>query len=223
MHWLIVLCINFIGSKVTFMKRLFFLFVLFSFANAFAQGEFLNNSNTISGSSISLPKSKAPSVFNPTAKPNSSTSVIEKKPLEFAQNNTFANPGDLYKEKLNTNETGENYKIFRKNQYLGDVKTGSEYAKISYRDFGEVDGDEIRIWVNDKIVVEHIFLDGNFNGIQLGLIKGFNKVDFEALNQGTSGPNTAEFRIFDDKGGLISSNQWNLATGFKATIIIVKD
>ena len=43
------------------------------------------------------------------------------------------------------------------------------------------------------------------------------------LNQGYSGPNTAEFKIYDDKGELISANQWNLATGFKATIIIVKE
>ena len=49
------------------------------------------------------------------------------------------------------------------------------------------------------------------------------KVDFEALNQGFSGPNTAQFMIFDDKGSLISSNQWKLGTGFKATIIIVKE
>ena len=53
--------------------------------------------------------------------------------------------------------------------------------------------------------------------------KGFNKIDFEALNQGTAGPNTAEFRVYDDQGLLVSANQWNLATGFKATIIIVKE
>jgi hypothetical protein len=57
----------------------------------------------------------------------------------------------------------------------------------------------------------------------LGLIKGFNKVDFEAINQGESGPNTAEFQVYDDKGQLISANQWNLATGFKASIILIKD
>ena len=43
-----------------------------------------------------------------------------------------------------------------------------------------------------------------------------------ALNQGDSGPNTAELRIYDDNDILISSNQWNLATGAKATLIIVK-
>jgi len=51
----------------------------------------------------------------------------------------------------------------------------------------------------------------------------FNKVEFEALNQGTSGPNTAEFSIFDDKGAVITSDQWDLATGFKGSIMIIKE
>jgi hypothetical protein len=49
------------------------------------------------------------------------------------------------------------------------------------------------------------------------------KLDFEALNQGTSGPNTAAFSVFDDSGNLITSNEWNLTTGIKATIVVVKE
>ena len=49
------------------------------------------------------------------------------------------------------------------------------------------------------------------------------KIDFEALNQGTAVPNTAEVRVYDDKGSLISASQWNLGTGFKATILLVKE
>jgi hypothetical protein len=66
-------------------------------------------------------------------------------------------------------------------------------------------------------------LDSDYKGFDIVLEKGFNKIDFEALNQGTSGPNTAQFQVFDDKGALISSSQWNLGTGFKATIILVKE
>ena len=54
------------------------------------------------------------------------------------------------------------------------------------------------------------------------LLQGFNKIDFTALNQGSSGPNTAELRVFDDSNLLISSNQWNLSTGATATFIVVK-
>lgn len=191
-----------------------------------AQGEFLNSTNTIppKGSGFSLPKSSTPSLYTPNSKPKPmSSSVIEKDKIQFAQNNTFKNPGDLVTEKLNHNEGGFDSKAFRKNQYLGDFKTKSTFVKISCRDFGEVDGDEIRVWVNDKVMIERVYLDGDYQRIELGLEPGFNKVDFEALNQGFSGPNTAQFMIFDDKGALVSSNQWNLGTGFKATIIIVKE
>ena len=78
------------------------------------------------------------------------------------------------------------------------------------------------ILVNDQIVIQNLTLNSTFRGINLKLGEGFNKIDFIALNQGDSGPNTAELRIYDDNERLISSNQWNLATGAKATLIIVK-
>ena len=65
-------------------------------------------------------------------------------------------------------------------------------------------------------------MNSSFRGINLKLKEGFNKIDFIALNQGESGPNTAELRIYDDNDVLLSANQWNLATGAKATLIIVK-
>ena len=53
----------------------------------------------------------------------------------------------------------------------------------------------------------------------MDLSEGKNTVDIIALNQGESGPNTAEFVVYDDKGKVISSKEWNLLTGVKATII----
>jgi hypothetical protein len=208
-------------------KYFFFLVLAFLMVEVVsAQNEFLNSSNTIppKGSSLSLPKTNTPSLYTPGSKPKGmSSSTIETKKIQFTQKSTFVNPGDVVKDKLNEKEGGFDSKIFRRNQYLGDFKSKSQFIKISCRDFGEVDGDEIRIWVNDKVMIEHLYLDGDFQQIELGLEKGFNKIDFEALNQGYSGPNTAQFMMFDDKGSLVSSNQWNLGTGFKATIIIVKD
>ena len=148
---------------------------------------------------------------------------MEPNTMEFLNTNKFKNPGNEVKDKLNKYQGDDYSKVFRKNQYLGDFKSNGEFVNISYRDFGDVDGDEIKILVNDKVMVARVFLSGEFRGIKLGLEKGFNKIDFEALNQGTAGPNTAEFRVYDDQGQLVSANQWNLATGFKATIIIVKE
>jgi len=77
--------------------------------------------------------------------------------------------------------------------------------------------------LNDKEVVPRVLLQERFKTIAIDLQIGFNKIDFVALNQGTSGPNTAEVRVFDDDGKLVGSNRWNLATGVKATYIIVKE
>ena len=211
------------------MRWIFSIFILIGFSlKSSAQSEFLNKSGSFApvGPSLTLPPTTpSPSVFklNTTPEVTSSKSILETNTLQFTNPNDFKNPGDIYKEKLNRKSGEDESKMFRKDQYLGDFRTKSAYVKISYRDFGEVDGDEIRVLVNDKEVVSRVFLEGSFKGLELGLEKGFNKIDFEALNQGYSGPNTAEFQVYDDKGQLVSANQWNLATGFKATIIIVKE
>lgn len=144
------------------------------------------------------------------------------KPNQFSPVVSDLDPGLVFEKKLNTGGK-ESTKVYRGNQFLGDFKTSSEKAKIIYRDHEYVDGDMVRVWVNDKIAVYELYLVGEFQGIDLTLQNGFNKIEFEALNQGTSGPNTAEFHVYDDKGKLISANQWNLATGFKASIIITKE
>jgi hypothetical protein len=134
---------------------------------------------------------------------------------------TFLNPGDIYLKKFKK-EKDKNPNDYSKGSYLGDVSTISEYVNILCRDFEYVDGDRVRILVNDSIVIYNLYLDNSFTGFKLPLNKGFNKIDFTALNQGESGPNTAELRVFDDNQKLISSNQWNLSTGATATFIIVK-
>ena len=137
------------------------------------------------------------------------------------QKETFLNPADIYLRKLNREEK-KKPNNYNKGEYLGDVSTGSAYVNILCRDFEYVDGDRVRISVNDSIIIYNLFLESKFAGFKLPLTKGFNKVDFTALNQGSSGPNTAELRVFDDSNQLISSNQWNLSTGATATFIVVK-
>ncbi|HEU4497239.1 MAG TPA: hypothetical protein VFR70_09330 [Flavobacterium sp.] len=135
----------------------------------------------------------------------------------------FGDPGEKYVKKLNQKQGGESSVAEKGNQYFGDFKNNGDFVNIKFRDFGLADGDLIKISVNDAIVVSSVMLSNDFRVLDLPLKAGFNKIDFEALNQGYSGPNTAEFHVFDDKGKLIAANQWNLATGFKATVIIVKE
>ncbi len=112
---------------------------------------------------------------------------------------------------------------YKSDQYFGDFKNNGEVVKLIYRDHKTVDGDIVRILLNDKVIISKVFLFAQFKGIEIDLVKGFNKIDILALNQGDAGPNTAEFHLYDEKGMMITNNEWNLTTGHKATMIIVKD
>jgi len=114
-------------------------------------------------------------------------------------------------------------KLAKRDQDLGVFKTGSGTAKVRYRDAAYVDGDKVRVYLNYVIVEQEVLLNGESQGFDITLQKGVNRIDFEAINDGYAAPNTAEIKIYDDKGEIISSNQWNIAEGFKATIIIEKE
>lgn len=120
----------------------------------------------------------------------------------------------------------ENYdaeKLAKRDQDLGVVKTSSGTAKVRYRDAAYVDGDKVRVYLNYVIIEPEVLLNGEAQGFDITLQKGLNRIDFEAINEGFAAPNTAEFKIYDDKGEVISSNQWNIAQGYKATIILEKE
>jgi hypothetical protein len=107
--------------------------------------------------------------------------------------------------------------------YMGDIKSNGKFVGVVCRDHEYVDGDRVKIYLNDKIVDPNVLLTGTFKGINLDLEKGFNRLDFEALNEGSSSPNTAQVDVYDDQGKLIYSNKWLLSTGSKATLIITKE
>lgn len=148
----------------------------------------------------------------------------EKKKLDISENEGFIEPSiDFNPKYLKQGAEKEIKEEYRHNQYLGDFKSNGKFVKVICRDHEAVDGDRVKLLVNDKVLVENISLVAEYQTFYITLEKGFNKIDFEALNQGASGPNTAAFKVFDDSGRIIASNQWNLTTGVKATMIIVKD
>lgn len=164
--------------------------------------------------------------------PKISTNInLPKKEFSMFPEEEFGNPGELYVKQVNKNiadlkptlEEIEQRNGSTTDQFLGDFKSGAKFVNVVYRDHGYTDGDVIQVLINDEIIHPRVFLTGGFKGFKLDLQPGLNKIDFKALNQGSSGPNTAEFRVVDDEGNLVSSNQWNLATGVKATIIINKE
>ncbi|MFQ3296437.1 MAG: hypothetical protein ACI9JT_000314 [Polaribacter sp.] len=108
-------------------------------------------------------------------------------------------------------------------QDLGSFRTNSSSVNIICRDFQYPDGDRVTIMINNIAVVNNIVLKQQYQSFILPLEIGINKISFVALNQGTSGPNTAAFKVYNDAGMLLSSNEWNLATDAKATLVIAKD
>lgn len=151
------------------------------------------------------------------------------KQIEFSGGGSDLDVGKQYAEKLNkktfpSNSEGRlDPKIFRRNQYFGEFRLKSKYITLTYRDFGLVDGDAIRIWLDGKVIVDMIIMEGSSKTIQIGLIDGINKIEIEALNEGAYSPNTGEFKFTDDQGKVLTSDQWDIATNFKASFIFVKE
>ncbi|MEN8186264.1 MAG: hypothetical protein ABFR05_03940 [Bacteroidota bacterium] len=109
------------------------------------------------------------------------------------------------------------------NQELGTLNTTSEKLTIVCRDHSYVDGDRVRVYLNEKIYKNNVMLVGSYFSIDIELEDGFNRIDIEALNQGSSGPNTAEFKVIDQKGNLIADKEWNMRTGNIATLVVLKN
>jgi hypothetical protein len=155
----------------------------------------------------------------------------EKEKLKRTQEeNKFNNKGIITKAKLSEERFLKAFKKIngqyiypRIDQDLGSFRTNSKSVNVICRDFQYPDGDRVTILVNNIPIVVNIELRQSYQKFNIPLEIGINKIAFKALNQGTSGPNTAAFKVFNDAGMLLSSNEWNLATGAKATIVIAKD
>ena len=146
-----------------------------------------------------------------------------EKDIQMGFKENFIDPGQEYLERLQTPEAEKNPGDFKVDQYLGDFKSNAKSVRVVFRDHQHPDGDRVQVKLNDEIFYPNILLQESYKKLDVDLKTGFNKIDFVALNQGESGPNTAEVRVYDYQGNLMMANRWNLATGTKATFIVVKD
>jgi len=108
------------------------------------------------------------------------------------------------------------------NASLGTIESSTKFVKVEFRDHGLVDGDRVRIYLNEQVVDANITLKGLSSFITIPLQKGYNRIDFKALNQGAVGPNTAQFFVYDDKGALVKTQAWNLTAGKVATLGVIR-
>ncbi len=148
----------------------------------------------------------------------------KKKEFSMFEDSELRNPGEIFEKRYNAKLEEQGIKIeTMPDMFLGDVRVRGEIANIRCRDHQFPDGDLVQVVVNDEIFIPQLLLTGNFKSFDIPLKEGINSVVFIALNQGDSGPNTAEFEVYDDNKMLISSKRWNLLTGVKATILVIKD
>jgi len=146
--------------------------------------------------------------------------LTEPKPFYMNQKSDLLDAGEELQKKWDESKMKASAKY---DQYLGDFKTKSSYLGLQCRDFGSVDGDYVRIIVNDVVVENSLRLGGYFKGINIDLVDGLNRIDVIAINEGTASPNTGHFVVLDQEGNTITSQKWNLYSSGKATMIILKE
>lgn len=167
---------------------------------------------------------KIPSVINEQPKINMKDSLT-RRPIKMLPDKKLAQAGDGLKidTKVGPRTAKEGSSDYFPDQNLGEVKSNGKFVGIVCRDHEYVDGDRVKIYVNGAVADPNILLTGSFKGINVDLQKGFNQIVFEALNEGSSSPNTAQIDVYDDTGKMIYSNKWLLSTGAKASLVVTKE
>ena len=190
---------------------------------------------------LNLPKIVAPNVFKETniygtkPKPNNTFEIgTAENHFSMTPKKRFEHSlGEVYQDKmtkdLNKTMVSEGLKedtssLDRKDRYLGDFRTKSEFLLVKYRDYIQIDGDLINVYLNDKLIQSQLYLNAQFGEFKISLVKGINNVEFVVASQGTSGGNTAEIHVIDDAGKSMTDEYWNnLALGTRIKLIVIKE
>ncbi|MCC1485082.1 hypothetical protein [Winogradskyella immobilis] len=146
-----------------------------------------------------------------------------ERPFSMTYNDGLRSAGEIFEERWNKQAQRLGIRRVMSDQFLGEHKIDSKFVNIVARDHEVPDGDRVSVTVNDELIYENVLLTGSYRRLRIDLKDGRNQIDIKALNQGTHGPNTAEFIVFDDKGSTVSSKEWNLLTGVKATIVFINE
>jgi hypothetical protein len=172
---------------------------------------------------VSKPKSID---LNATQGFKNANKALEEKLRKQEAEKAFNNKGVLTKAQLNNLRIKEMYgkrTIEKVDSPQGDFLTLSKTLTISFRDFGAIDGDVIAIYLNGTLIVDRTTLNQHYQSFQMNLKKGNNKIEIMALNQGSFGANTAQYKLIDSNGFKIASQYWFLATGAKAIFNVTKN
>ncbi len=134
------------------------------------------------------------------------------------------NPSEIYTEKIQKEmkKEGITKEILNSDMFLGEFVVYTTELTTVCRDYGAIDGDNVRIWLNGELVVLNIGLESDFKKYQLNLKEGLNIIHIEALNTGEFFPNTGQFMFLDGNQKLITNQNWGLNAGYRAIIKVRK-
>jgi hypothetical protein len=182
-----------------------------------------------------IPPIYTPNVFkSPEIKtPSSVLKIGEENTINMTPKNDFANPGDVYMDKMekDLDKTLVKQGLKEDSRFLvkidvnfGEIRTKSKYFVIKFRDFGQIDGDLAKASLNGTVTEDRLIMKENYQEFKIFFIEGINTFEIEALNRGLLGGNTAEFQMYDAEGKFIKSDFWaNWDTGVKGKFIIIKE
>jgi len=145
----------------------------------------------------------------------------EESKVTMTPQQSDLNVGKQFAEKMNKSD-GEKVKPSLGNITYGKIETNQEFVYLSYKDYDQIDGDLIRILIDNSVIRDKVILEGKFVKIKVRLIVGDNNFVFLALNEGLGSPNTAEFQVEDLQGNILFANLWGLLTGNNASINIYR-
>lgn len=147
--------------------------------------------------------------------------IIKKsdKPFSMIEEDGLKSPGEIFEKRWSKDLEKGGVIRTMSDQFLGEHRVDTKFVNIICRDHKYPDGDRVSISINDAIIKQNLVLTSSYRRVEVNLIQGKNTIEITALNQGESGPNTAEFIVYDDQGKQISSKEWNLLTGVKAIIV----
>jgi len=181
------------------------------------------NSGTVAPSSSKI--ITYPSIFRKKDKLMENVSLLPKKQEEVKsvmEQEQFESPAKEQTEKMNKMmaREGISREIVDSDLFLGEFKIFTHNLFIACRDNGVIDGDNVSLWVNGEKIIPFVGLEAGFKKFEFNLKKGSNIIEIEALGTGELVPNTGQFSFFDGHQKLVTNQNWDLNSGYKAVLKI---
>lgn len=125
------------------------------------------------------------------------------------------------KDKINISKSLDtlSMNIIAKGQVLS-VFTKDSMVKLRIYDGGKEDGDKINLWVDGRKILENYSVTKKVRIVEVPVTSKETKIVVEALNVGTSAPNTVRIEISDRKNFV--QTRTNLNATEKAGVTLIK-